>query len=163
MKKILFILFYVVVMQIHVQAQQITAVNISWVDSIKTNKNDTLYIINFWATWCKPCVEELPYFIQLSDTLKDKKVKVILVNTDMKKELDTKVKSFLVSKKIGLQVIHINETNANNWIDKVNTEWSGAIPATWFIRGSKGFEHFKEGEFTFDELMLLTEQILMEK
>ena len=60
------------------QAQQIKTVTPQWIDEISASKSDTLYIVNFWATWCKPCVEELPYFEQLADSCANKKVKIFL-------------------------------------------------------------------------------------
>ena len=50
--------------------------------------NDTVYVINFWATWCGPCVEEMPYFEQLHARMAEKPVKVLLVSMDFKKDLD---------------------------------------------------------------------------
>src|SRR5690606_6809447 len=45
-------------------------------------KNDSIYVINFWATWCKPCIKELPAFEKIASEYADKKVKVLLVSLD---------------------------------------------------------------------------------
>lgn len=138
---------------IHVaNAQRIQPVSVNWVDEMRSKTNDTLYVINFWATWCKPCVEELPYFQTLAKNYEGKKLKVILVTTDMRKDIATRVTDFVKAKGITMQVVYINEVNADKWINKVNADWSGAIPATWFLKGSEKFEKFNEGEYTFDEL-----------
>jgi thiol-disulfide isomerase/thioredoxin len=142
------------------QAQQIKTVTPDWIDGIHASKSDTLYIINFWATWCKPCVEELPYFEQLADTCANKKVKIYLVTTDMRKDIATRVTDFIKAKKLIQQVVFINEVNADKWINKVSEEWSGAIPATLMIKGDIGYKHFKEGELTFEELNLLVKQVI---
>ncbi len=144
----------------NVQAQQIKTVTPEWIDGIHASKSDTLYIINFWATWCKPCVEELPYFEQLADTCTNKKVKIYLVTTDMRKDIATRVTDFIKAKKLTQQVLFINELNADKWINKVSEEWSGAIPATLMIKGDIGYKHFKEGELTFEELQLLVNQVI---
>lgn len=151
MKKLgLFILFFIAM---HVaNAQRIKPVSVNWVDEMRAKTNDTLYVINFWATWCKPCVEELPYFQTLAKNYEGKKVKVILVTTDMRKDIATRVTDFVKSKGITMQVVYINEVNADKWINKVNTDWTGAIPATWFLKGSEKVEQFHEGEFTYEEL-----------
>jgi thiol-disulfide isomerase/thioredoxin len=142
------------------QAQQIKIVTPDWIDGIHASKSDTLYIINFWATWCKPCVEEMPYFEQLADTCANKKVKIYLVTTDMRKDIATRVTDFIKAKKLTQQVVFINEVNADKWINKVSEEWSGAIPATLMIKGDIGYMHFKEGELTFEELNLLVKQVI---
>lgn len=137
--------------KVHAQSR-IQVVPVNWIDSIRTNSGDTLHVINFWATWCKPCVEELPYFEQMLDSIKQLPVKIYLVNTDMRRDLNTRVKDFIQKKGLRNQVVYINDVNANNWIDRVNKEWSGAIPATWLVRSSSSYEYFYEGEVNFESL-----------
>lgn len=99
--------------------------------------NDTLYVINFWATWCAPCVEEMPYFEQLHEETAGKKIKVLLVSLDFKKDLETKLRPFLQKRQLKPQVIHLADGKYNNWIDRVSPEWSGAIPATLLVKGKQ--------------------------
>ena len=93
-------------------------------------QTDTTYIINFWATWCKPCVEELPYFEQLTKAYQGQKVKVILVSLDFKKQLETKLVPFLKEHQIQSEVLVLLDPDANAWVDQVDPSWSGAIPVT---------------------------------
>ncbi len=158
MKYLLFVLLFGLMLD--AQAQQIKTVTPDWIDGINASKNDTLYIVNFWATWCKPCVEELPCFEQLADSCANKKVKIYLVTNDMRKDIATRVTDFIKVKKLTQQVVFINEVNADKWINKVSEEWSGAIPATLMVKGDTGFKHFKEGELTFEELQLLVNQVI---
>lgn len=158
MKNLLFIIMFGLMWK--AQAQQIKTVTPQWIDEINASKGDTLYIVNFWATWCKPCVEELPYFEQLADSCANKKVKIFLVTTDMRKDIATRVTDFIKAKKLTQQVVFINEVNADKWINKVSEEWSGAIPATLMMKGDIGYRHFKEGELTFEELQLLVNQVI---
>lgn len=161
MRKLL--LFIVLLVSAGAYAQHIRVVDSSWVHEIRNNKSDTLYIINFWATWCKPCVEELPYFEKLGETYRGEKIKILLVSTDMRKELNGRLKDFVNSRQLKQQVLFMNEVNADKWIDLVNPKWSGAIPATWMVRGSTGLNHFKEGEFTQEELNALVKQFLTDQ
>jgi thiol-disulfide isomerase/thioredoxin len=103
-------------------AQEVEVVSTAWIDKIKANKSDTIYIINFWATWCKPCVAELPEFERLGTTYANEKVKVLLVSTDMRKDLNTRLKDFIATKKMQQQVLFMDEVNADKWINKVNEE-----------------------------------------
>ncbi len=93
----------------------------------RINNADTTYIINFWATWCKPCVAELPSFDSLS---KISKVKVLLVSLDFKEDLEKKVNPFLKSHNIKMECVLLDEINGNDFINKVDKSWTGAIPAT---------------------------------
>ena len=125
-----------------------------------SKKDDTLYVINFWATWCKPCVEELPAFEKLNASYKEKKVKVVLISMDFMKNLETQLNPFIVKKKIQSSVFLLNEPNYNSWIDKVSPDWSGAIPATIFVNSSKNIRLFYEDSFEYSTLENKVKELL---
>lgn len=108
--------------------------------------NDTTYVVNFWATWCKPCVEELPYFEKLHEQYQHQKVKVILVSLDFKKDLEKKLLPFVQSRKLKPTVVALTDSGYNNWIDKVNPAWGGAIPITLMYNARK--RAFMEDQFS---------------
>ena len=128
-------------------------------DKLNTD-SDTTYIINFWATWCKPCVKELPYFETLNSSDEfERPVKVVLVSLDDKKLLDKKVIPLLTKKNIQSEVWLLDDTKYNEWIDKVSAEWSGAIPATLIFNKSK--RQFEESDFaTYSELQNFIHQFI---
>ncbi len=133
-------------------AQQVEAVKFSFVDSLMKNNSDTTYVINFWATWCKPCVHELPGFEAVTTKYADKKIKVILISLDFKSQLGSRLIPFVKEKGLKSQVVLLNEPDYNSWIDKVDKSWSGALPATLLINNSKHQHEFYEKEFTPEEL-----------
>ncbi|MBK8502511.1 MAG: TlpA family protein disulfide reductase [Saprospiraceae bacterium] len=92
--------------------------------------NDTIYVINFWATWCKPCLEELPFIEQIHNDQFTDPVKVVLVSLDFKNQIDSKLIPFLKQRALKSDVVVLDDPDANSWIDKVDQRWSGAIPAT---------------------------------
>ncbi|MDP2686053.1 MAG: TlpA disulfide reductase family protein [Aequorivita sp.] len=114
------------------------------------NKNDSIYIINFWATWCKPCVKELPAFEKIASDYLDKKVKVLLVSLDFIDKMDSQVVPFLKKNDIQSEVVLLDDADANSWIPKVSPQWTGAIPATIIYK--KDNRKFYEQSFTFEEL-----------
>ncbi len=141
------------------QAHSIPVISFSELETILQKKDDTLRIVNFWATWCKPCVEELPYFEKLQETYKGKPVKVILVSLDFKNKVDL-VTSFVQRKNIRSTVLLLDQGNPNEWIDKISPDWSGAIPATLFVRNSPASRSFHEGDFTYETLAKHVQQLL---
>lgn len=120
--------------------------------AITGNKSDTTYVINFWATWCKPCIKELPYFDSLTESFPGKKLKVILVSLDFKRQYESHLIPYLEKNKIRSDVFLIDEPDYNSWIDKIDSSWNGAIPATLIINNSKGIHKFYERDFTSEEI-----------
>ncbi len=114
-------------------------------------QNDTTYVVNFWATWCKPCVAELPWFEQLIPAYKDQPVKVLLVSMDFPKQIKTKLIPFVEKRKLEKSVVALADMDYNEWIDKVSTDWDGAIPFTLIYNKEK--QQIKLGEMDgYEEL-----------
>jgi thiol-disulfide isomerase/thioredoxin len=114
--------------------------------------NDTLYILNFWATWCAPCVKELPFFEQSRIDFKDQPVSIILVSLDFKNQIESRLNPFIKSRGLKNKVVFLEAPAENIWIPKVSEQWSGAIPATLMVNPKKGCRYFYEKEFKNDEL-----------
>lgn len=128
----------------------VSSYNFSGLEPFLKKENDTVYVVNFWATWCVPCVEELPNFEKLNEAYKNKKVKVILVSIDFPKMAETKLLPFIKEHNLKSEVVLLNDPDANSWISKVDSTWSGAIPATVIYKGNK--RQFYEKSFSFEEL-----------
>lgn len=111
--------------------------------------NDTTYVINFWATWCKPCVKELPYFENFNSSIGNQKIKVLLVSLDSKKQLQSHLEPFIRKNQYSSEIILLSDNKYNDWLDRVDPEWSGSIPATLLISGEKKL--FAEREFDSEE------------
>ena len=142
------------------QAQKkVEVVTFDWYKALRATSNDTTYIVNFWATWCMPCVQELPEFEKMYQRYQGQAVKIILVSLDFYKKLQITVIPYLEKQKIQSEVVLLNEPDYNSWIDKVNKKWSGSIPATIIFNNKKKYNHFIEGETTFDEIDQLLKNI----
>lgn len=106
---------------------------------------DTTLLINFWATWCKPCVEELPCFDELRDYYGAHNVQVLLVSLDFKSQLEKKFIPFLKNQQLKSEVALMADQDLNAWIPMIYEEWDGAIPATLLLKGKK--RRFNLGKF----------------
>jgi thiol-disulfide isomerase/thioredoxin len=135
--------------------QNVPVVDFRQFETYLQKTNDTVYIINFWATWCKPCIKELPDFERINSEYRDKKVKVYLVSLDFPEKHEELLIPYLKKNKIKSEVIHMNDADANSWIDKISPFWSGAIPATLIYKGSS--KEFYEKTLNYDELKKIVE------
>ena len=111
--------------------------------------DDKVHVINFWATWCKPCIAELPYFEELNQKYNGKEVDFLLVSLDFATQLTSRVIPFLQKRKIKSKVVLLDDPKSSVWIDLVDKSWSGAIPATLVYRLGKS--KFYEKEFHSQE------------
>lgn len=114
-------------------------------------QGDTVYVLNFWATWCKPCVEELPIFDSAALHFAGKPVKITLASADFPSDMQ-KLRRFLDKRKVLPPVSLIQETDPNVWIDLVAKEWGGAIPMTLIYQPKKQLRQVWAEELTKDKL-----------
>lgn len=119
-------------------------------ERIKTGKDST-FVVNFWATWCAPCIKELPHFEKLQAENKSEKLAVLLISVDFKSKLSSSVVPFVKRKGLKNEVFLLNESSPQEYIDRIDCSWSGSIPATIFIKGKK--RKFVESEFTYEQLL----------
>lgn len=154
MNKILIVFFFFIAFYGKMVAQKAEVMTFEQFEQrYMKGKEDTLYVLNFWATWCKPCVEELPFFERANKEFKGKPVKVVLASLDFPKQLESRLNPYLIDNKIQSKVLLLNAPHENIWIPKVDGEWSGAIPATLFINPKKGTREFHEKSYTWEELL----------
>jgi thiol-disulfide isomerase/thioredoxin len=116
-------------------------------------------IVNFWATWCKPCIKELPYFENITKKYASDEIQVTLVSLDFVEQLETRVKPFLEKKQIKSEVVLLDETDFNAIINNIHPDWSGAIPATLVIPANQPKRTLYEKEFHEHELESIIQQI----
>lgn len=140
-------------------AQNVPYITFEQLEKIIYKQDDTLRIVNFWATWCKPCIEELPEFERINAEYKNQKVKVILVSMDFKSKIDIQLKPYIQKNNIQSPVFVLDQTDANVWINDVSKEWSGSIPATIFTLQSKQLS-FREGKYSYEELKQKIQSII---
>ncbi len=133
-------------------AQEIKVIKLADLEKRIRNQSDTTFIVNFWATWCVPCVKELPDFDSIHKVYTGKKVKVLLVSLDFKEELQSKLIPFIQTKNIVAETVLLDEVNGNYFIPKISTFWSGAIPATLILNNNKKVDHFFEKKLDYEFL-----------
>ncbi|AZJ32303.1 AhpC/TSA family protein [Tenacibaculum mesophilum] len=129
---------------------KITTLNYEELKPFLHKSNDKTYVVNFWATWCMPCVKELPAFEKLHKKYKDKNVEVVLVSLDFSKQIETNLIPFIKKKKLQSKILHFEDSNEQFWIRDIAESWSGSIPATLIYNKQK--RKFYERTFSYVEL-----------
>jgi thiol-disulfide isomerase/thioredoxin len=122
-------------------------------------KNDTTYLINFWATWCKPCVEELPYFEQLHSDFAGEKLEVILVSLDFPNQIESHLIPFLEKRQLQSKIMVLTDGDYNSWIDRVDPDWGGAIPIS-VIYNQKDRQFVGKQFHAYEDVKQLVESLL---
>jgi len=132
--------------------QTIEVIGVEDMENLIREETGRTRVINFWATWCRPCIEELPYFEAINQSPDYKNFEVILISLDFVEDLDSKVKTFADKKNIKSTIKLLDNVDYNSWIDKVDPSWSGAIPATLVVNSRFDRRNFFEKQFEGNEL-----------
>ncbi len=135
------------------EATQISSVKTYTYNELKPlleKNDDKTYIINFWATWCAPCVKELPYFEKINKNYSDKNIEILLVSLDFPKQVEKKLIPFINKRKLKSEVVLLDDVNEDLWIKAIHKNWSGAIPATLIYNKNK--RKFYEQSFDYNKL-----------
>lgn len=128
--------------------QKVRSVKIEEVEQLISSSNGPL-VINFWATFCGPCIKEMPYISSITDSVnKTTPVQLVYISLDLKEAYPKRVEDFLQKRNIKDSCLWLNETNADHFCPKVDEKWSGSIPATLFINNKTGYRSFLEQEIT---------------
>lgn len=136
------------------QAQSIQLIQLSELTTLMNQTTDQLRVFNFWASWCGPCVKEMPYFEALNQ---QEDVEVILVSLDFVSDKE-KAEKLILKKEIQSKVYLLNEKDPDRYIPAINKNWTGAIPATLFV-DSSGKKTFYEKAFDQQELTSIINQL----
>jgi thiol-disulfide isomerase/thioredoxin len=150
------IVIFFLAFAISVQSQ-IQVYNFDELEPLLHQENDTTYVINFWATWCLPCVKELPAFERINQDYKTEKFKMILVSLDFGKDVLEKLEAYKIAKGLSAEIVLLDDPDANAWIPKIDKNWSGAIPATIIYKNKKW--QFYGHSFNYEELKTEIEKL----
>ena len=159
MKKIMvgFLLIFVLGTAI---GQDIPKLKITDIEKYIANGNGDILVINFWATFCKPCVAEIPFFISTVEKYKSKRVKLMLVSLDMPSYYPAKIASLAKQHKFKTNIVWLDESNADYFCPKIDSAWSGSIPATLIVNTATGYRKFAEEEMTRESLEMTIKKVI---
>ncbi len=151
MKKNIYILILFCCLSATSLAQNIEKWKITNINNLIEKSEDEVFVINFWATFCVPCIEEIPHLIKYSKLYKKDKVTLYLVSLDFSENY-TKIKKFVTGKKYDANIRWLNETDADYFCPIIDKSWSGAIPATLIVNKKSGYRKFYEKKLSAPEI-----------
>jgi len=122
-------------------SQTIKKVKVTEVEEYIKNSDHPI-VLNCWATWCAPCVEEIPYFMETVKKYSDQKVELLLVSLDFAKSYPTKIQELIKKKNFEATFFWLNETNADYFCPKIDPKWDGTLPSTLFVNAKTGYRKF---------------------
>jgi thiol-disulfide isomerase/thioredoxin len=148
--KKLFLIVPVFLLYITLVSGQVAVMDFEQLKAKLETESDSVYVVNFWATWCVPCVKELPEFEKINANYSRHKVRVLLISLDNPGHIQSRVSPFIEKHGLNSEIILLDDPRSNNWIPRVDASWSGSIPATLVF--TKDSRSFYEKVFTYEEL-----------
>jgi thiol-disulfide isomerase/thioredoxin len=128
-------------------AQNIQPMKIAELESYIASRTNPA-VINFWATWCAPCVEEMSWFNKILNENKNKNVELVFVSLDHHRAYPQQIEQFIKRRKLKATFIWLDETNADVFCPRIDESWSGTIPATLFVNTNSGYRKFIEEQIS---------------
>jgi thiol-disulfide isomerase/thioredoxin len=140
-------------------SQQVKKVKINEVLNMIDTSSVPL-VVNFWATWCAPCVHELPWFEKTVAQYKDKHVKLLLVSLDFPDDYPKTIEAFMKKNGYTSEVVWLNETDANYFCAKVDKAWEGTIPVTLMVNNRSHYRKFFNQQLPERRLKMEIEKLI---
>ncbi len=150
---ILFLGLYLSVFQVFSQSEKVRVIRFEDLQKELNRVSDTTLVVHFWATWCKPCIEELSTYEKLSQEYVKKRVRFLMVSMDFPKDIKDKIEPFIAKNNINSEVVLLDEPDYNAWIDEIDKDWSGTIPATLIINLNMRKRVFFEGQAKIENFL----------
>lgn len=142
-----------------IYGQDVKAVKVT--ELAKTiSDSKTPLIVNFWATFCVPCIQEMPYFQEMATQYKSQNVSLLFVSLDLKEAYPTKVNAMAKKLQLTFPVVWLNETNADYFCPKIDTTWSGGMPSSLFVNNATGYHKFFEDQLSKEKLEKQIQEML---
>jgi thiol-disulfide isomerase/thioredoxin len=121
----------------------------------KDSAKGKVLVLNFWATWCGPCVAEFPELVALDAKYRDKGVKLVGITADDPGDVQPKVIPFIKKQKVTFDIVLQDTEDPQEMMDQINKEWPGVLPAT--------FVYDKQGNLAYSRFGIIDRDLLIEE
>jgi thiol-disulfide isomerase/thioredoxin len=132
MRKVFYIFIFLIILSKVSFPQDVQKISsLRQVDSLKSSYSGNAILVNFWASWCKPCTEEFPDLIKIKNDFSDKGLRVVFLSLDFPEEFDSRLIPFLKASNVDFTTYFCNFKKPDEVMDYFDKEWDGGIPATF--------------------------------
>jgi len=128
-------------------------------DSLLRDRNGKILLLNVWATWCMPCREEFPDLVKLAKSYDANMVDIVGISADFPDEIDSKIVPFLKEQEVNFPNFVQNFEKQEDFINRLNEEWQGALPATFIYDSSGNQQRYLLGKQSYNSLRRAIEEV----
>ncbi|MBS1517674.1 MAG: TlpA family protein disulfide reductase [Bacteroidetes bacterium] len=122
---------FVIFINFSARSQELVPADRNTLDSIISENKGKVILFNYWATWCRPCVEEFPDIMKLNEKYKNKDFKLIFVSLDFGEDFKSEIQDFLKKNGVDFVTYYNNFKKDEELLDYVDKNWEGGIPGTF--------------------------------
>ena len=119
-------------------------------DSIIKEQNN-IVLINFWATWCRPCLEEIPILMKLERELKESGFKLVPISLDEPESADILVNPFIQKWFPDFSSYLSVERDMDSMVSVVDTAWNEILPTSYLLNKNGTVVHRIQGSYSLEE------------
>jgi thiol-disulfide isomerase/thioredoxin len=119
----------------------------------KDSAKGKVLVLNFWATWCGPCVAEFPEFVALDAKYRDKGVKFVGISADDADDVQPKVIPFIKKHQVKFDILQQNAEDSEAMLNQITKDWDGVIPVT--------VVYDKQGNQTYSRFGIIDRDLLV--
>ena len=130
---------------------ELTRIDIEQLKAIAANDTDKLRVVNVWATWCAPCIEELPEFVTINRMYRNRKFEMVTICTNELRDQDA-AHRLLTRTNVSCRNVLFNSGNRDELLETLDPEWEGGLPFTVVIAPGGKIVYRKQGQIDPEEL-----------
>jgi thiol-disulfide isomerase/thioredoxin len=123
-------------------------------------QSDHPLIVNFWATFCEPCVKEIPYLQSKVARYQEPRVELILVSLDLPGAYPARIAAFARERGFTASIVWLDEAKAGYFCPKIDPRWTGGIPSSLFINNKTHYRRFFDRQLTEPQVDLEIKKML---